>query len=113
MAKAKVLAHTAQPAREIVRWRACHSRAAQDGMTSAIRSAATPMARKSHRRNRAPGGSGVLGGIGEYGGYGGYGGCGGVGGYGTPPLKAVRITRRYNLILSAIPSAKQLSPMFN
>src|SRR5437868_3670742 len=47
-AKTKVIAHTPQPAREMARCRACQSRAAQDGTTSAIRSAATPMARKSH-----------------------------------------------------------------
>ena len=47
-AKTKVIAHTAHPAREVARWRVCQSPAAQDGMTSAARSAATPMAKNSH-----------------------------------------------------------------
>ena len=47
-AKAKVIAHTAHPAREVARWRVCQSPAAHDGKTSAARSAATPMARNSH-----------------------------------------------------------------
>src|ERR1700732_1639685 len=46
-AKTKVTAHTAHPAREVARWRVCQSPAAHDGMTSAARSAATPMARNS------------------------------------------------------------------
>src|SRR5258705_6087809 len=47
-AKTKVIAHTAHPAREVARWRVCQSPAAHDGMTSAARSAATPMAKNSH-----------------------------------------------------------------
>ncbi len=47
-AKTKVIAHTAQPASEVERWRACQSVAAHDGITSATRSAATPIARNSH-----------------------------------------------------------------
>src|SRR5258706_15363615 len=47
-AKTKVIAHTAHPASEGARWRLCQSPAAQDGMTRAARSAATPMGRKSH-----------------------------------------------------------------
>jgi hypothetical protein len=47
-AKTKVIGHTAHPAREVARWRVCQSPAAHDGMTSATRSAATPMAKNSH-----------------------------------------------------------------
>ena len=47
-AKTKVIAHTAHPAIEVARWRVCQSPAAHDGMTRAARSAATPMAKKSH-----------------------------------------------------------------
>src|SRR4029079_13115996 len=47
-AKTKVIAHTAHPAIEVARWRVCQSPAAHDGMTSAARSAATPMAKNSH-----------------------------------------------------------------
>src|ERR1700737_1561450 len=47
-AKTKVIAHTAHPAREVARWRVCQSPAAHDGMTSAARSAATPMVKNSH-----------------------------------------------------------------
>src|SRR3989440_12727533 len=47
-AKTKVIAHTAHPAIEVARWRVCQSPAAHDGITRAARSAATPMAKKSH-----------------------------------------------------------------
>src|SRR4051794_41903308 len=47
-AKTKVIAHTTHPAIEVARWRVCQSPAAHDGMTRAARSAATPMAKKSH-----------------------------------------------------------------
>src|SRR5258708_18651604 len=47
-AKTNVIAHTAHPASEVARCRACQSLAAQEGATSATRSAATPMARNSH-----------------------------------------------------------------
>src|ERR1700722_15940784 len=47
-AKAKVIAHTAHPTREVARWPVCHSPAAHDGITSATRSVATPMVRNSH-----------------------------------------------------------------
>ena len=47
-AKTKVIAHTAHPASEVERRRACQSEAAHDGITSATRSAATPIARNSH-----------------------------------------------------------------
>src|SRR5436305_14526833 len=47
-ANTKVKTHTTQPVRDGARRRACQSTTAHDGMTSATRSAATPMARKSH-----------------------------------------------------------------
>jgi len=47
-AKTNVIAHTAHPASEVARCRACQSLAAQEGATSATRSAATPMARNNH-----------------------------------------------------------------
>src|SRR3984893_8874981 len=47
-AKTNVITHTAHPASEVVRCRACQSLAAQEGATSATRSAATPMARNNH-----------------------------------------------------------------
>src|ERR1700688_4550979 len=47
-ANTKVIAHTAHPASEVARWRVCQSPAAHDGMTSATRSAATPIAKNSH-----------------------------------------------------------------
>src|SRR5690242_5206987 len=47
-AKTNVMAQTVHPASELERCRICQSRAAQDGITSATRSAAMPIARKSH-----------------------------------------------------------------
>ena len=47
-AKTNVIAHTAHPASEVARCRACQSLAAQEGATSATRSPATPMARNNH-----------------------------------------------------------------
>jgi hypothetical protein len=47
-AKTNVIAHTAHPTSEGARCRACQSLAAQEGTTSATRSAATPMARNNH-----------------------------------------------------------------
>jgi hypothetical protein len=47
-AKTNVITHTANPASEVVRCRACQSLAAQEGKTSATRSAATPVARNNH-----------------------------------------------------------------
>src|SRR5690242_6157165 len=47
-AKTKVIAHTVHPAREVARWRVCQSPAAHDGITSATRSAAIPIAINSH-----------------------------------------------------------------
>jgi len=47
-AKTKVMIQTAQPAAAVTRWQACQWEAAQAGMTSATRSAATPMARNSN-----------------------------------------------------------------
>ena len=46
-AKTNVIAQIAHPASELARCRICQSRAAQEGMTRATRSAATPIARKS------------------------------------------------------------------
>jgi hypothetical protein len=46
-AKAKVISQTTQPASAVARWRACHAKAEQEGMASATRSAATPIARNS------------------------------------------------------------------
>src|SRR6267154_4833258 len=47
-AKTNVIAHTAHPASDVARCRACQSLAEQEGATSATRSAATPMARNNH-----------------------------------------------------------------
>lgn len=47
-AKTKVTSQSIQPTSEAARWRACQRLAAQEGIPSAIRSAATPSARKSH-----------------------------------------------------------------
>ena len=47
-ANTKVIVHTAHPASDVARWPAFQSAAAQTGMTSATRSAATPMAKNSH-----------------------------------------------------------------
>src|ERR1700692_3142056 len=46
-AKAKVIAHTAHPTREVARWPVCHSPAAHDGITSATRSVTTPVGKNS------------------------------------------------------------------
>jgi hypothetical protein len=48
IAKANVMSQTPQPTSAVARWPACHSPAAQDGITRATRSAATPTAIKSH-----------------------------------------------------------------
>src|SRR4029453_14061098 len=48
MAKTKVIAQTAHPAKDAARWPMCQSLAAHIGVTSAARSAATPMAKNSH-----------------------------------------------------------------
>src|SRR5262245_26614351 len=47
-AKTKVIAQTAHPATDAARWPMCQSLAAHIGVTSAARSAATPMAKNSH-----------------------------------------------------------------
>src|SRR5438093_3303 len=47
-AKTKVIAQTAHPATDAARRPVCQSLAAHIGVTSAARSAATPMARNSH-----------------------------------------------------------------
>src|ERR1700730_2590795 len=47
-AKTNVIAHTAHPASEVARCRACQSLAAQEGTTRATRSAATPVAKNNH-----------------------------------------------------------------
>jgi len=47
-AKTNVIAQTPHPASEVARCRICQSRAAQEGITRATRSAATPIARNSH-----------------------------------------------------------------
>ena len=46
-AKTNVISQTTQPTSAMARCPACHRPAAQDGMTRATRSAATPVARKS------------------------------------------------------------------
>src|SRR5262245_66458539 len=47
-AKTKVIAQTAHPATDAARWPMCQSLAAHIGVTSAARSAATPIAKNSH-----------------------------------------------------------------
>src|ERR1700754_4631776 len=47
-ANTNVISQTAQPTNAVARCPLCHRPAAQDGITSATRSAATPTARKSH-----------------------------------------------------------------
>src|SRR5438132_12471475 len=47
-AKTKVIAQTPHPASDAARWPTCQSLAAHIGVTSAARSAATPIAKNSH-----------------------------------------------------------------